>query len=93
MPRLMDLFKIFQNQYHSYIFMRGMVDTYNINILDKNETIALKLYFTDLNQIYQLIMTENNCILKTKNFLKYTTRLECGYEIWESVPQYDLDGV
>lgn len=76
----------------SDIFMKQMALIYNPKAFDGNGNIIVELHFTDLNKTYQLIMNNTGCSLRTSDFLKYNTRIESSFTIWEKISTGELDG-
>ena len=88
-PKLLDLFGLYAETNPVTVFMMGMVTSYNIGLL-KDEEIILELYFKDINKTYQIHMSSNDCILKTNNFSKYTTRIETTFKTWKAMSEGEL---
>lgn len=85
-----DNSKINQENDESYNFMKYMKNGYNINAYKKD--IVLEMYFTDINKTYQLLLTKEKCILKTEDFLPYTTRIESTFELWKNISNGKVNG-
>ena len=65
-------------------FLNQMVDSYNEGVL-KDQEIIFEIYFTDLDETYQLHMSPDKCLLKTEDFLPFTTRLEANFEKYSGI--------
>ena len=74
----------------SILFMNELIDTYNKGVLE-DEEIILELYFNDLDETYQIYMSSNECILKTKDFLNYNSRLEVPFKEFSSIIKGTID--
>ena len=55
-------------------FIEGMAKIYNKDSYKKD--IILEMYFTDLDETYQLILKKDECVVKTSDFSKYTARID-----------------
>lgn len=71
-------------------FMRQMAAVYKPQSCSKEAVI--EFYFTDLNKTYQLYLTREKCILKTDDFLPYTTRIETDFDLWQQISQGKVNG-
>ena len=74
----------------SYNFLRQMTVLYNAEKYEKD--IVIEMYFTDLDNTYQLLLGKEKCTLKTDDFLPYTTRIETPFEIWLKISKGEVDG-
>lgn len=49
------------------------------------EDLVLELEFTDLDSRYQLVLSESTCIVKTTDFLDFTTQIKINFDIFQEV--------
>ncbi|MCG2730997.1 MAG: hypothetical protein L6276_12120, partial [Acetobacterium sp.] len=49
------------------------------------EDLVLELEFTDLDSRYQLVLGESSCIVKTDDFLDFTTQIKINFDIFQEV--------
>ncbi|MDO5851032.1 MAG: hypothetical protein Q4Q23_00925 [Methanobacteriaceae archaeon] len=56
-----------------------------------NHNIILNFYISDLNKNYQLILTNDNCIIKNENYFNYTTKIETKNEILKKISNGDFN--
>lgn len=89
MSKLIDLFGLYSEADPANAPMMGMVSNYNIGVLE-DEEIILELYFKDLDKTYQVHMYPNDCVLRTNNFSKYTTRVETTFKTWLAICKGEL---
>ena len=71
--------------------MKGMSIVYNKSAYKKD--IILEMYFTDIKERYQLLMKKDECILKDKDFEKYTTCIEVTFDLWKKISCGKENGV
>ena len=62
------------------LILRQMAVFYDSGAFTDN--IVFELYFTDLDKTYQLLLEKEDCIVKTGDFLPYSTRLEIPFTLW-----------
>ncbi|MBB6631389.1 NAD(P)H-dependent oxidoreductase [Clostridium algidicarnis] len=74
----------------TYNFMRQMSAVYNP--ASYKSDVVLEMYFTDEDKTYQLCLEKDKCTLKTDNFLKYNTRIETSFELWQKISDGTIDG-
>ena len=85
-----DVFDSNKNSSDGYNFMKFMKNGYNLKSYKKDKII--EFYFTNLDETYQLILTKDKCILKTNNFIPYTTRIESSLELWKDICDGKVNG-
>ncbi|HHX25021.1 MAG TPA: NAD(P)H dehydrogenase [Thermoanaerobacterales bacterium] len=71
-------------------FMRQMAAVYNPQSHTKD--IVIEFYFKDLDKTYQLCLAKEKCILKTDDFVPYTTRIETAFDLWLQISQGKING-
>ncbi len=71
-------------------FIEGMAQAYNKDSYKKD--IILEMYFSDLNETYQLVLKKDKCEIKTSEFLKYTTRIETTFDVWKDISEGKING-
>lgn len=71
-------------------FMRQMAAVYNPESYTKD--IVIELYFKDLDKTYQLCLGKDKCILKTDDFISYTTRIETDFDLWLQISEGKVNG-
>lgn len=74
----------------SYNFMRQMAALYNSQGYIKD--IVIEMYFIDLDKSYQLCLSKEKCIIKTDDFIPYTTRIETTFELWLQISEGKTNG-
>lgn len=74
-----------------YKLMKAMSVIYNKDVYKKD--IVLEMYFTDIEEKYQLIMKKDECILKESDFEDYTTRVEVTFDLWNKISCGKENGV
>ena len=74
----------------SYPFLRQMAALYNSDLHTKD--IVLEMHFTDLDKTYQLLLGKEKCVVKTENFMPYTTRIETPFQIWLEISEGKISG-
>ena len=74
----------------SFSFMRQMAAAYNPQSYTKDTVI--EFYYKDLDKTYQLCLTQEKCILKTDDFVPYTTRIETDFDLWLQISQGKVNG-
>ena len=65
---------------HLELFLQQMAALYDSSMFTEN--IVFEMYFTDLNKTYQLLLEKETCVVKTEDFLPYTTRIEIPFTLW-----------
>lgn len=71
-------------------FMRQMAAIYNPAGYEKD--IILEMYFTDIDETYQLDIKNDKCELITDNFFDYTTKIEVTYDLWQQISSGEIKG-
>ena len=71
-------------------FIDGMAKIYNKDSYKKD--IILEMYFTDLDETYQLILKKDECVVKTSDFSKYTARIETTLDLWKDISEGKVNG-
>lgn len=79
-----------QTQDRSRSFIRQMAAIYNPEGYVKD--IVIEIFFTDLDKTYQLVLGREKCIVKTDNFVPYTTRIETSFELWLKISEGKING-
>ena len=72
-------------------FMRQMAAIYNPASFSGKD-IILEMYFTDLQETYQLLLGKEKCLVKEKDFSPYTTRIETPFSTWLDISNGKLNG-
>jgi len=78
-------------QDRSYRLLRQMAAVYNPSVW-QGKDIVIEIYFTDLDQTYQLCLGEEKCTLKTSDFGHYTTRIETPFTTWNDISEGKVNG-
>ncbi|WP_213950961.1 flavodoxin family protein [Tepidanaerobacter syntrophicus] len=74
----------------SYNYMRQMAAVYNPQSYAKDAVI--EFHFADINKTYQLWLEKEKCILKTDDFMPYTTRIETTFDLWNKISEGKANG-
>lgn len=74
----------------SYNFMRQMAAIYNSQGYIKD--VVIEMHFIDLDKTYQLCLGKEKCIIKTDDFISYTTRIETTFELWLQISEGKING-
>lgn len=75
----------------SFNFMRQMAVLYNSQGYTKD--VVSEMYFADLDKTYQLCLGKEKCIIKTDDFISYTTRIETTFDLWLQITEGKANGV
>lgn len=72
-------------------FTRQMAAMYNRKSFDGVEKI-FEIYYTDVDEAYQLVLGKDNCEVRIDNFTPYTTRVETPLNVWQDIAKGIISG-
>lgn len=75
----------------AHILLKQMAALYNTSSW-KNNDIILEFDFTDLDEIYQIVLKKDGTEVLTENFKPYTTKIETPFSIWEKISRGEING-
>ncbi len=75
----------------SLIFTRQMAALYNPKSHDGRDRV-LEMYYTDIGERYQILLTKEGSQVFTDGKLSFTTRIETPYSLWLSIAQNEIRG-
>ncbi len=52
----------------------------------------LEMHYTDINKIYQILLTKQGSEVITEDFKPYTTKIETPYTVWRSISRGEITG-
>lgn len=75
----------------SLVFTRQMAALYNKAAYPGHD-LVLEMYYTDLNQRYQILLTQEGSQVLTSDFRDYTTRIETTFALWKAIAAGEENG-
>lgn len=75
----------------SFTFTKQMAALYNSSSWDGKDRV-LEMCYTDVNQTYQIVLTQNGHKVLREGFLPYTTKIETPLTLWMSIAKGETDG-
>ena len=68
-----------------------MAALYNIKSYDGKDRV-LEICYTDLGKTYQIVLNEKGSEVLTDTKLKYTTKIDTPWDIWQAIAQNEIRG-
>lgn len=75
----------------SLTFTKQMAALYNKDSY-QGEDLVLEMYYTDLDQTYQIILRKDKAEVISENFRPYTTRIETPFTVWQDIASNKIRG-
>ena len=75
----------------SAVFTRQMAALYNKNSYDGKDRV-LEICYTDLGKTYQILLGKDGSKVLTDGSLKYTTRIDTPWDVWQKVSKKEMRG-
>jgi len=72
--------------------MKQMSAIYKSENKKIEEDIIIEFKFTDLKLRYQLVLKNDECQVKTKDFLPYSTKIITSFSLWEDITNGKVSG-